>query len=276
MSAPAPPPPIADGDRLHETGCCLCGSMTYAPRSNPSSKWAELNKLQGTYANSGAAWCGDCFDDFGWDGWKLDREITRRKKLLAKDSTGSAYVLGVDMASGPDSTVTSWHCRSCGRICSKVGSTAPTEDEFTCGGCAIQITPGNEAIRPAGSLPEKPHGAGGDFTYGIKREPEYLFLPAQDRPCERMKRIDPDPVFAATYPIAENPDGTLPTAALIVNALEHRAAHEDMALTELSELRQRRRSRHKAEVLRDMSRDVRTWRHPMTGERVSFWPKGAK
>lgn len=36
-----------------------------------------------------------------------------------------------------------------------------------------------------------------------------------------------------------------------------------------------RRSRHKAEVLRDMSRDVREWTN-WKGERVSFWGKGEK
>ncbi len=79
------PASIADGDRLHETGCALCGSPEYVP----GSRVYELNRLNLDRENAGALWCGDCFDTHGQLGSSIDAEITRRKKLLAKGSTGS-------------------------------------------------------------------------------------------------------------------------------------------------------------------------------------------
>ncbi len=91
---PAPPPPIAESDRLHETGCCLCGA-------DECANGVKFDGLCGTFPrhfewqNVGARACNSCRSRFGdpvtraaWDG--ADAEITRRKKLLAQDSPGSA------------------------------------------------------------------------------------------------------------------------------------------------------------------------------------------
>lgn len=102
LSAPPTAEAIPDGDRLHETGCVLCGG--YAPHA----------RCDGPF--KGVAFCG-CFKQYPGDGKTLennpvDREITRRKQIASPPSVESKGECFGEMPSEPPLTLPAgsrWH-----------------------------------------------------------------------------------------------------------------------------------------------------------------------
>ncbi len=184
--------------------------------------------------NPGMIACLACYGNHGRDHGELDAEITRRK---ASPPAESRAEMPEDVA------------------------------ETSVADAAVEVRSGDETrVAPSG----------GDSGQSKAVVEACIAWQEDDGTCHfcgfGLNGLHSTPLHDTDCPLVANGFITREGKRIVATQQPDRIAALSTSASPIDRLAARKQ-RQRAELFRDMSRDVRTWRDPMTGERVSFWGK---